>query len=225
VNDPGLTGAPEGLIRRQVGLTRRQVVARGLGGASLVGLGATTAGLGLAASAAAAGGAATGGAALVDADRLRRLLSVELLMLYCYEQILAGPLLRPRARRLLSPLVGHEEAHVRALSAQLTALGGNPPSPPRSIRVANHDLARRGVGGRLGQLTGGRDALFLLLAVEQVVVGAYFVALTKLGDPRLITLAAQIMASDAQHEALIGEAIHPGDTQKAVPSGLVQGMQ
>jgi hypothetical protein len=213
VSDPGLIDAP-------VGLTRRQVVARGLGGASVAGLGVTTAGLGSAASAAAAAGAA-----IVDADRLRRLVSVELLLLYCYEQILAGPLLRPRARRLLSPLVGHEEAHVRALSAHLAALGGNAPSPPRSVRVADHDLARRGVGGRLGQLRGGRDALFLLLAVEQVVVGAYFVALTKLGDPRLITLAAQIMASDAQHEALIGEAIHPGDAQKDVPSGLVQGIQ
>jgi Ferritin-like domain len=213
VSDPGLIDAP-------VGLTRRQVVARGLGGASVAGLGATTAGLGSAASAAAAARAA-----IVDADRLRRLVSVELLLLYCYEQILAGPLLRPRARRLLSPLVGHEEAHVRALSARLAALGGRAPSPPRSVRVADHDLARRGVGGRLGQLTGGRDALFLLLAVEQVVVGAYFVALTKLGDPRLITLAAQIMASDAQHEALIGEAIHPGDAQKDVPSGLVQGIQ
>jgi len=213
VSDPGLIDAP-------VGLTRRQVVARGLGGASVAGLGATTAGLGSAASAAAAAGAA-----IVDADRLRRLVSVELLLLYCYEQILAGPLLRPRARRLLSPLVGHEEAHVRALSAHLAALGGRAPSPPRSVRVADHDLARRGVGGRLGQLRGGRDALFLLLAVEQVVVGAYFVALTKLGDPRLITLAAQIMASDAQHEALIGEAIHPGDAQKDVPSGLVQGIQ
>ena len=213
MNDPDLIDAP-------VGLTRRQVVARGLGGASVAGLGATTAGLGSAASAAAAAGVA-----IVDADRLRRLVSVELLLLYCYEQILAGPLLRPRARRLLSPLVGHEEAHVRALSARLAALGGRAPSPPRSVRVADHDLARRGVGGRLGQLTGGRDALFLLLAVEQVVVGAYFVALTKLGDPRLITLAAQIMASDAQHEALIGEAIHPGDAQKDVPSGLVQGIQ
>jgi Ferritin-like domain len=218
VSDPGLIDAP-------VGLTRRQAVARGLGGASLAGLGATTAGLGLAASAAAAAGAATGGAATVDADRLHRLVSVELLMHYCYEQILSGPLLHPRARRLLSPLVGHEEAHVRALSARLAALGGRAPSPPRSVRVADHDLARRGVGGRLGQLRGGRDALFLLLAVEQVVVGAYFVALTKLGDPRLITLAAQIMASDAQHEALIGEAIHPGDAQKDVPSGLVQGIQ
>ena len=38
-------------------------------------------------------------------------------------------------------------------------------------------------------------------------------------------LVAQIMANDAQHEALIGELLYPGDTQKAVPYGLVQGVQ
>ena len=38
-------------------------------------------------------------------------------------------------------------------------------------------------------------------------------------------LAAQIMANDAQHEALIGELLYPGDTPNAVPYGLVQGVQ
>ena len=160
-----------------------------------------------------------------DADRLRRLISVELLMLYCYEHVLAGPLLRPRAHRLMLPLRGQEEAHVRVLSSRLAALGGTPPAGPASVKEADRDLARRGVGGRLNQLQGGRDALFLLLAVEQVVVGAYFVALTKLSDPRLVVLAAQIMANDAQHEALVGEALHPGEAEEAVPYGLVQGIQ
>jgi hypothetical protein len=162
---------------------------------------------------------------LSEADRIARLISVEMLMLYVYDDVLAGPLLKPRARRLLDPLRGHEAAHIRTLSARLTALGGVPPLPPTSVVEANRDLARRKVGGRLGQLQGGRDALRLLLALEQVVVGAYFVALTALSDPKLITLAAQIMASEAQHEALVGEALYPGNAQNAVPYGLVQGIQ
>ncbi len=186
---------------------------------------------------AAAGGALAGGlldpsrasaeslAGPTDADRLRRLVSVELLILYCYQHVLAGSLLHPRARRLMLPLRGHEQAHIHVLSSRLAALGGTAPVGPASVKQADRDLARRGVGGRLNQLQGERDALFLLLAVEQVVVGAYFVALTKLHDPHLVVLAAQIMASDAQHEALVGEALHPGDAQKAVPSGLVQGIQ
>jgi hypothetical protein len=160
-----------------------------------------------------------------DADRLRRLLSVELLILYCYEHVLGDSLLDRRSARLIAPLRAHEQAHVRALSRRLLALGGTAPVAPATVKEADRDLGRRKVSGRLGQLKGGRDALLLLLAVEKVVVGAYFVALTKLGEPKLVTLAAQIMASDAQHAALVGEALYPGDAQKAVPSGLVQGIQ
>lgn len=188
------------------------------------------AGLSAAVAGAVAPGAAPAGPAAMtgqraDADRLRRLISVELLMLYCYQHVLAGTLLEPRARRLLAPLPAHEEAHVHALSSRLATLGGTPPPAPAGVRQADRHLARRGVAGRLGGLTGGRDALFLLLAMEKVVVGAYFVALIKLNDEKLITLAAQIMASDAQHEALVGDALYRGDVQKAVPSGLVQGVQ
>jgi hypothetical protein len=159
----------------------------------------------------------------VDADRLHRLLSVELLMLYCYEHVAGSSLLKPRARRLLDPLRDHEEAHIRVLRSRLLALGGVPPPPPATVEEANRDLAKRSVGGRLGQLKGERDALYLLLAMEQVVVGAYFVALTKLEDRRLVRLAAEIMGSEAQHEALVGEALYPGKTAAAVPYGIIQG--
>jgi hypothetical protein len=198
-----------------LGLTRRQIIARGGVGTAALAAGAATLSVTRASAA----------VAQSDADRLRRLISVEMLILYCYERILQGPLLDPRARRLIEPLPAHETAHIHALTVRLAALGGTPPDPPASDKQADRDLGRRGVVGRLGQLNGEHDALHLLLAVEEVVVGAYFVALTKLADPRLVTLAAQIMASDAQHEALVGEALYPGDAQKAVPSGLVQGRQ
>ena len=57
------------------------------------------------------------------------------------------------------------------------------------------------------------------------MVGAYFVALTKLEDRRLIGLAVSIMGAEAQHEALIGDLLYPGDAQKSVPYGLIQGTQ
>jgi hypothetical protein len=210
VNDPGPIAS----------LTRRRLLTLAVGSPALAAAGIGAAQLALAPSA-----EASSAARLADADRLRRLISVELLMLYSYDHILSGSLLDARSRRLLTPLRAHEQAHVRVLSAHLAELGGTAPAPPATVREADRDLARRGVAGRLGQLTGGRDALFLLLAAEKVVVGAYFVALIKLNDLRLVTLAAQIMASDAQHEALVGEALYPGDAQKAVPSALVQGIQ
>jgi hypothetical protein len=169
--------------------------------------------------------AATTVAPETDADRLRRLLSVEMLVLFCYEQVLSSSPLTPRAHRLIGPARGQEEAHIHVLRGHLNAVGGVAPTPPGTIDEANRQLARLGVGGRLGQLQGARDALFLLLAVEQRVIGTYFDALAKFSDPRLVRLGDQIMANDAQHEALVGVALNPGNLQKAVPSGLVQGIQ
>jgi hypothetical protein len=192
--------------------TRRELLAYGAGiaGAALL----------VPASALAAGGATES-----EAVRVQRLMSVELLMLYTYRQVIASSLLRPSGRRALAPLRANEEAHVRALGARLSARGGAAPAPPDSVAQANKDLAHREVRGRLGQLKGAKDALGLLLAVERVTVGAYFVALTKFEDPGLITLSAEIMANDAQHEAIIGELLYPGKAGQAVPYGLVQGVQ
>jgi Ferritin-like domain len=165
------------------------------------------------------------GAATTDSARLQRLMRVELLLLYVYDHVVDSPVLGSGARRTMAPLRDHEQAHVAALRARLLARGAATPGPPPNIAAANRYLARREVRGRLGQLQGADDALHLLLALERVVVGAYFVALREMRDPQLIVLVSQIMASDAQHEALIGEQLNPGDLASAVPYGLVQGVQ
>jgi hypothetical protein len=165
------------------------------------------------------------GGAPSDIDRLQRLMRVELLLLYVYEHVVASTILPPGARRAMTQLRDHEQAHVDTLRSRLLARGAATPPPAPSVATANRYLARREVRGRLGQLQGAHDALGLLLALERVTVGAYFVALREMRDPQLIVLAAQIMASDAQHEAIIGEQLHPGDIPNAVPYGLVQGVQ
>jgi hypothetical protein len=191
----------------------------------LTGAGAAAAGTTAALLDTASASAASAVEAESETTRLERLLSVELLAVFVYQHVLSSTLLTFHAKQVLGPLRSHEEAHVRVLTTELTVLGGLAPSPPANVTAADRDLARRSVTGRLGQLQGSHDALDLLLEVERVVVGAYFVALTKLEDPQLITLAAQIMATDAQHEAIIGELLFPGDAQKAVPYALVQGAQ
>lgn len=157
--------------------------------------------------------------------RVHRLIGVELLLLFCYQEVLAGSLLSPRSARALVPQRRQEQAHVRALENRLEKLGGTGPPPPRDVAQADRDLAHRNVTERLGQLQGEKDALRLLLSVERVAVGAYFVALTALQNRSLITLVAEMMANDAQHEALIGDLLYHGDAADAVPSGLVQGVQ
>jgi ferritin-like protein len=160
-----------------------------------------------------------------DVARLQRLMRLEMLLLYVYDHVLISPVLPASAHPAVAQMRSHEQAHVAALGAQLTARHARTPSAPPSLTVANRHLAGRDVGGRLGHLRGAKDALFLLLSVERVAVGAYFVALREMVDPGLIGLAAQIMASDSQHEAIISEQLNPGNIPAAVPYGLVQGVQ
>jgi hypothetical protein len=196
--------------------TRRELLGAGAAGAAgLLALPAT----------AAADTTTTSGPPFSETDRLQRLIRLELLLAYCYRYVLSSSILRPRARRRLTPFLDHEQAHIEALATHLRARGGTVPPGPDSVKAANRYLAHRGVGGRLGQLKGERDALYLLLTLEQVTIGAYFVALTKLNDPEVITLVCQIMANEAQHDAMIGLSLPKATPGTAVPYGLVQGLQ
>jgi hypothetical protein len=158
-------------------------------------------------------------------ERLARLMRLELLMLYCYDHILADPVLEAGTRATVLPLRGHEVAHIAALRAHLTARGGALPPAPASVAEANRALGHRHVGGRLGQLKGDKDAVYLLYSLERVTVGAYFVALTTFEEPTLITLIAEMMANDSQHEAILSLQLPPYTIPAAVPFGLIQGVQ
>jgi hypothetical protein len=217
----------------ECGETRRELLARGAragtagvagaAGIALVAPGGARASTGTHARPSRAGRARPVPAS--EVDRLVRLLSVEQLMLFCYDSVLASRVSGPRMQRALRPLRAQEEAHVQALRHQLSLHGAAAPGPPSSPAVANRRLAHRKVGGRLGQLKGAKDALRLLLNLEQVVVGAYFVALTELEDPQLILLVTQMMANDAQHESMINLQLNPHDDAAGAPYGLVQGLQ
>ena len=201
-------------------MTRRAPTRR-----ELLSAGAVAAGLLALPAAAAADTSTTSEPPFSETDRLQRLIRLELLLVYCYRYILGSSILGRHAHDRVAPFVGHEEAHIAALSARLKARGGAVPAGPDSVKTANRYLANRGVGGRLGQLKGERDALYLLLTLEQVTIGAYFVALTKLDDSELITLVCQIMANEAQHDAMIGYSLPKATPGSAVPYGLVQGIQ
>lgn len=160
-----------------------------------------------------------------DVAWLARLTRVELLVQYCYDRVLAGTVMRPPAHAVVLELRAHATAHVAALRGALRRRGGSAPAGPADVAAADRDLARRQVSGRLARLRGPRDALNLLLALERVAVGAYFVALAEVSEPALSVLLAQMMASDAQHEAILHEQLHPGDIARAIPYGLVGGVQ
>jgi hypothetical protein len=167
----------------------------------------------------------TSAAPISEADQLERLIGTELLLLYAYRHVLGTSLLGPRTHARLAPFVEHEEAHIEALGARLKAHGGTMPAGPDSVATANRYLKHRTIGGRLGQLKGGPDALRLLLTLEQTTIGAYFVALIHLTDAELIGLVCEIMGNEAQHDAMIGLSLPKATMGSAVPYPLVQGLQ
>ncbi|MGA9857280.1 MAG: ferritin-like domain-containing protein [Solirubrobacteraceae bacterium] len=194
-------------------LNRRELITGGVAGAASAMLVAQSA------------GAAQTQAPVSVTDRLQRLIRIELLLLFSYRHVLGSSILTPATQQRLSPFVAHEEAHIAALEQRLRARGGAVPAGPPDEKTANRYLAHRKIGGRLGALKGDLDAVRLLLALEQVTIGAYFVALTKLNDPDLIVLITEIMGNEAQHDAMLGLSLPPFKPGSAVPYGLVQGLQ
>lgn len=211
-------------------MTTRRRLLRAAGAGLLTPLAAAVA----AAPAAADAEAADRPAAASDGARLARVLDVEQLMLYVYGQVLAGPRLTAAQRASLAPLRRYEATHVAVLRRAVAAHGAAAPPPPGSPAQANRRLARRDVAGRLDQLRDDRDAVNLLLATERVTVGVYYEALIDLTQPATIALAAQLMASDAEHESILLEtlaltATPPPERVDVLRSGapypLVQGVR
>jgi hypothetical protein len=160
-----------------------------------------------------------------DSDALVALLAAQELSLVCQSRATA-PLsgVDPAARALLARVEGQNRAHAIATRAALRRRGGRPAPAPRSDVAVNAELARHLIPGRLAALRGAGDALTLLVDVERAAIGAAYVAMSQISDGGLALLVAQMMACDAQHEALLEQARHPGAVAAAIPYGVVEGI-
>lgn len=160
-----------------------------------------------------------------DPDLLTGLLKVEVLMANAYERVLASGRLGPRARRLARRVLAHEHAHAAALTAELTLFGSVPPAPRLTASELDAGLAQHKVATSLESLGSEKDALKFLTQVESAAEAAYFAAMSKFSRPRLLTLGAEILASEAQHFTLVAQLLHPHDLgfNKVVPDAFVQG--
>jgi hypothetical protein len=103
-----------------------------------------------------------------------------------------------QARPALFALAAAEAAHAGALRTQLAALGREGPEAPR--RVAELDPSAR----RVAEATGGA-ALTAAIALERSLVAAYRDALVALAEPSILRTAGTILASHAQHHAVLSE--------------------
>jgi hypothetical protein len=91
------------------------------------------------------------------------------------------------------------------------------------VSAADGQLAERGVSGRLAGLDSERASLRLLLDAEGMAERVYYRSLLRLGAPGPIQLAAEILASEAQHATILSELLKPGNVDMAVPDAFVQG--
>jgi rubrerythrin len=158
-----------------------------------------------------------------DAELIRAIVSVEVLVVYCYQQVLNSGKLSPEAEHVIRQLLGHEHTHVDVLSALLEELGQEPPDPPASVEDADAELSVLHGSARLASLSSEEDCLRLLEQVEQLVQGAYYVSMSKLADVKLARTCASILGVEAQHYTALAGLLHPGDINKAVPSAFVEG--
>jgi ferritin-like protein len=194
-------------------LTRREVVAGAVAGAGLGGIGASLLGPGTAGAA----------APQTDAELVRAILSVELLAVFSYEQVLNSGKLSALAERVVHQLLEHEQTHVAILTAELEKLGQDAPSPPANVAAADAELSVLHGSGSLTSLSSEPDCLRLLEQVEQLAQGAYYVSMSKLADLRLARTCASILGAEAQHYTALAGLLHPGDINKAVPGPFVEG--
>jgi hypothetical protein len=197
--------------------TRRELVGRLLAGSGAVSAGVALAGLATAAPAAAVVLGKT------DAQLTADLLAVELLVTAVYTRTLASGHLSPRGMRLARPLLVQERIHAVALGRELRALGGVAPAGPTTLAAVDGALSDRHVPGRVKDLHSERGCLQLLLDAESIAQGAYYTAMAKLQSRRLLLMSAQILASEGQHEAVLGELLRPKDLSVAVPYAFVEG--
>ena len=158
-----------------------------------------------------------------DTELLGRLASLEQLTEFAYAHLLgAGGLSSPTAR-VFRTFRSQESEHVRMLSRALASRRSAPPAPPTDVRTASRRLARLGVGGSLRGSRGDAVCVRYMVGVETVAEGAYYSAMSKLTDARLLTQAAQIMGNEAQHWTSLSGLQHAGDVFRGVPYPTVTG--
>lgn len=165
-----------------------------------------------------------GAAAPLGRDRrlLARTLRIQTLGLWTYDRVLDHGRLEPDARRIILRLRGYEREHVAVLTRHLAA-PGHLALPTWSTTSAAAELDRHGIGASVGGLGTQHDCLRLLIDVESLIEAAWFAAIGGLSDPTLATLAAQIMACEAQHWTVLSGLSHHEDPKMTVPYPFVRG--
>ena len=200
--------------------TRRELVSAGFGAA----MGGTFAGAGVVSGLVSPGVARAASApAGGDAGVLSRTLSVEQLVVFSYQRVLASGPLKSTVAAALGGLLTQELRHVSELERDLRTIHGSIPSPPRDVATAQRALATHHVTRSLTRLRTQHDCLKLLIDVESVAEGAYFAAIGTLGDAGRVRTALGIMGCEAQHWTILSGLLNRYNVVRSVPYPFVAG--
>ncbi len=157
-----------------------------------------------------------------QAQALTAALQVEQLAVFAYQHAIANPQLGSEAGRLATAFLVQEQAHLAALAAHAAGAGVALVPPPVDVAAADKELATLHVHG-LSSVRSQKDQLKLLIAVEEVCEGAYYVGLGAMSNAALLTTAAEIWANEAQHATALRSLVYGDDPKKTVPTGFAEG--
>jgi hypothetical protein len=132
-----------------------------------------------------------------DVPLMQNAITLELATVIAYDTVIAGGALSPALRGVLRAFRAHEQTHATTLTTALTDLGGAPPPPPKGTGAV--DRFAKGLSAVRSQA----DVLSFLIELETAAVAAYFDAMGKLGEARLVQTSATIMGNEGQHLAIL----------------------
>jgi ferritin-like protein len=159
-----------------------------------------------------------------DGELIASLLRVEQVLVFAYERTLATGLPSAAAQPVLASFLDQERAHVRELSGTLSDLGGTVPAPPASMAAFAAELLQLRIKRSPANVRTERQHVHFLIALETVIARHYRSAIGRLSANRELTIAAEIMANEAQHATILRELLSPGNAKRAVPSAFVAGV-
>jgi ferritin-like protein len=158
-----------------------------------------------------------------DPTLLSKALVLERLSVLAYTALIPLPALSAHERRVLRTLVHQDRAHVRALEAEMTARGIALPPAPTGPAALDQTLSAKGMSAALAGTKTLKQTVQLLLDIEALTQGGYYMIIRDASDPALALRGAQVLANEAQHSTLLTELVSPEITQ-TVPGWYVTGV-
>jgi hypothetical protein len=158
-----------------------------------------------------------------DAALIAMMLQIEDLAAAVYERAIGSGRLLRASTSLARQLLGHERLHASALRRELGRLRGHQLREARTVKQLQAALSTHHTTVDFSVDRADRDWLRLLSDVEDMLERNYHLAISELRRASLLTLCAEILASEAQHSALLGELLSPDNVEDAVPNAFING--